>query len=301
MKKIATVILNFNGAKDTLECISSLIGQTSPDFNNEIIMVDNASNESSVDLIKKKYPQIQIIVNKTNLGYAQGNNVGIQKALNTGADYVFILNNDTKVDLQCLQNLFNFSETHKSAGLLSPKIYFYPGYETHHKRYSKADLGKILWFAGGKIDWNNMFVSHRGVDEVDISQYNEAQKTTFVSGCAMFIKKEVLETVGIFDTKLFLYYEDMDLCQRAKKKGYEIWYVPQGVVWHKNANSSGGTGSQLQIYYQTRNRLIIGMRYASLRTKFALFKEAGKVIFTGNEIQKKAVKDFLRNNYGQKN
>ncbi|KKP60036.1 MAG: putative glycosyltransferase [Candidatus Gottesmanbacteria bacterium GW2011_GWA1_34_13] len=301
MIKISSVILNYNGGKDTLECLSSLISQTGKNFNHELIVVDNASSDSSVELIEKKYPQIQVIKNKTNLGYAQGNNIGILKALTNGADYVFILNNDTKSDSKCLQHLLNFSLTHKTAGIISPKIYFYPGFETHTELYKNTDIGKILWYAGGKIDWNNMLVSHRGIDEVDKGQYDEAQKTPFISGCAMFIKREVLESVGLFDSKLFLYFEDLDLCQRAKKKGYEAWYIPQAVIWHKNANSSGGSGSKLQVYYQTRNRMFIGMRYASLRTKFALFKEAGKVIFTGNEIQKKGVIDFLRNNYGQKN
>ncbi len=116
----------------------------------------------------------------------------------------------------------------------------------------------------------------------------------------MFVRSEVFNKIGLFDTKLHLYYEDLDLCKRAQSKGFEIYYVPKAIVWHSNAATAGGSGSKLQSYYITRNRLLIGMRYATWRAKLALFREAATMILKGTKEQKQAVGDFLRKKYGKR-
>lgn len=298
--KVALIILNFNGKQDTLELLDSLTSLSKKDFEFETIVVDNASSDESVKVVKKRFPHVTLLANSDNLGFAEGNNVGIRYGLKSGADFFFLLNNDTLVAKDTLSKLIDVAISEKKGGIFGPKIYFSKGAETHKEEYRGDELGKVIWYAGGKLDWDNVVASHRGVDEVDRGQYEELVKTTFVSGCAMLIRREVFEVVGLFDKKLFLYYEDVDLCMRARKKGYEVYYVPTSYVWHKNAGSSGGSGSDLHVYYMTRNRLLIGMRFSPWKTRLALMREALVVLMQGNGTQKQAVGDFLRKQYGKR-
>lgn len=298
--KIVIIILNFNGKNDTLACLSSLSQLKKRDWEVETIIVDNASTDDSVPALKSKYPQATVIENIANIGFAEGNNVGIRFALKKGADFAFLLNNDTLLAAKTLETLVDAALAEKKGGIFGPKIYFSKGAETHPDRYKTNELGNVLWYAGGRLDWDNVIAYHRGVDEVDKGQYEEFVKTAFVSGCAMLVRREVFETVGFFDKRLFLYYEDVDLCMRARKKGYEVFYVPASYLWHKNAGSSGGSGSDLHVYYMTRNRLLIGMRYAPWKSKLALMREALVLLMQGNSAQKQAVGDFLRKQYGKR-
>lgn len=297
MKHIAISLLNFNGKKNTLDCLKSLEDLNKDRFELSIIIVDNASTDGSVESIKHyvsgiKHGGIKFIENKENLGFAGGHNVAIKYALESGADYVLLLNNDTYVDRNFVIELFKTAEKDKSVGILSPKIYFAPGFEYHKDRYSKNEIGKVLWYAGGKMDWNNVIGSHRGVDEVDREQFDQVEETGFITGCCAMIKKEVFERVGLLDEKYFLYYEDNDLNVRAKNVGFKTLYVPKSVIWHKNAGSTGGSGSKLQDYYITRSRLLFGIRYAPIRAKFALFRESLRILFSGRHWQKRGVLDF---------
>jgi GT2 family glycosyltransferase len=297
--KIALIILNFNGLVDTQNCLKSLADTVKNNFELEIIVVNNDIHHQNDDIFKKINFQINVINNSKNLGFSGGNNIGIRYGLKNGADFVFIINNDTIVDKNCIQKLLDDAQKEKNIGIFGPKIYFASGYETHKEKYTPMNLGKVIWYAGGIIDWQNVLASHRGVDEVDLGQFDKISKTDFVTGCAMFIRRNVFEKIGLFDEKLFLYFEDVDFCIRAKKKGFNSYFIPQAYLWHKNAISSGGTGSDLQTYYMTRNRLIIGMRYAPWRTKLALFRENMFVLMKGNVFQKHAVGDFLRRKYGK--
>lgn len=298
--KIAVVVLNFNGIQDTLQCIYRVMQQKLAGFSIEIIIVDNASIDGSVEKIKQKFPHIHLLLNSENLGFAEGNNIGIKYALKKDVDFILILNNDTVLEESMILRCVEAAASEPKGGIFGPKIYFTKGKETHKSKYQKSDLGNVIWYAGGKIDWDHVSASHRGVDEVDKGQYNEKIKTTFVSGCAMFVRRSVFEKVGLFDKKYFMYFEDVDLCIRARKKGFEALYIPSAVLWHKNAGSSGGTGSELQVYYQTRNRLLLGMRYAPVKTKLALYREALVMLMKGTAVQKQAVGDHLRNFYGSR-
>lgn len=298
--KVAVVILNYNGKEDTSQCVQTVLAQKTADFTIELVIVDNASTDGSVNFFSERFPHVTVLKNTKNLGFAGGNNVGIKYILNKGADFVFLLNNDTLLSPDTIQSLINAVAGVEKAGIFGPKIYFTKGHETHPSRYKKNDLGQVLWYAGGKIDWDNVVASHRGVDEVDHQQYEERVKTAFISGCAMLVKREVFEKVGMFDEKYFLYYEDVDLCLRARKKGIEVYYIPQSHLWHKNAGSSGGTGSDMHVYYQARNRLLLGMRYAPIKTKLALYREALNMLINGSVTQKEAIGDFLRRKFGSR-
>jgi hypothetical protein len=242
---------------------------------------------------------LKIIQSDVNLGFAGGQNIGIKYGIENGIDYFVVLNNDVVLDENFLEELLKTFEREKNCGLVSPKIYFAKGYEFHKDRYKEINLGSVIWYAGGKMDWENVLASHIGVDEVDGGQFDKLQKTDFASGCCEMIKKEVFEKIGFFDEKYFLYYEDNDLSQRAKKKGFDIYYQPSAILWHKNAGSTGGSGSVLQDYYITRNRLLFGFKFASIKSKLALVRESLKFIIAGRSSQKKGAIDFYLGRFGK--
>ncbi len=291
MKTVAIIIVNWNGKADTLECLALVAKLETRNSKLEIIVIDNGSTDGSVEAIRKKFPSVDVIENKENLGFTGGNNVGIKRALANGADFVWLLNNDTAVDKNALEALVvSFSD--EKVGITGSKIYFSAGREFHKERYKKSELGKVFWYAGGRIDWQNMYASHRGVDEVDGGQYDTTEETPFVTGCSMMVRKEVFEKIGFFDEKFFAYLEDLDFCLRARRAGYKLLYVPRSIVWHKNAGSSG-VGSDTHQYYMTRNRLIVGFRYASFHTKIALIRESIRFLFSGPAIRRKAIFDSI--------
>lgn len=292
MTSVAIIILNWNGKENTIACLQSLQDLEIKEIEVEIIVVDNASEEE-FKIQNSKFKNLTTIRNKENLGFAGGNNVGIRYALERGVDYIVVLNNDTIVDKHFLSAMIQEAQKHEDFGIASSKIYFAKGFEFHKDKYKNHEKGKVIWYAGGIFDWKNILGSHRGVDEVDRGQFEKVETTDFASGCCMLIKAEVFKKLGLFDEKYFLYYEDVDLSIRAKNAGFTIFYIPQSIIWHKNAGSAGGSGSKLQDYYITRNRLLFGMQYASLRAKLALLKEGIKLLFVGRKEQKKGARDFF--------
>jgi hypothetical protein len=292
MPKVLVSIVNFNGDKDTLSCLDSLDKINVQNLKLCVVVVDNASKENFV--VEKEYQnfELKIIRSDINLGFAGGQNLGIKWGLENGIDYFTILNNDVILEENFLSELLKTFAEKKDCGIVSPKIYFAKGHEFHKDRYEDKDLGKVIWYAGGRVDWKNVIAFHRRVDEVDKGHFDTLEKTDFASGCCEMIKKEVFEKVGLFDEKYFLYYEDNDLSQRAKKAGFAIYYQPKAYLWHLNAGSTGGSGSALHDYYITRNRLLFGFKFASLKTKFALVKESFKLILIGRPWQKRGAADF---------
>ena len=228
---------------------------------------------------------------------AAGINLGLRQALKQGYEKIIMLNNDTFIHKDLLVKLDKYSQD-PSIGIVSPKIYFASGYEYHRERYQPEQRGKVIWYAGGIIDWSNIYASHRGVDEIDHGQFDQTDKTDYATGCCLLIKKSVIDKIGLFDEKYFLYFEDVDYSQRAKKAGFKVMFCPQAIIWHKNAASSGKPGSPVHIYYLTRNRLYFALKYASLRTKIALIRESFNHIIKG-KIERRAVIDFLLRRMGK--
>lgn len=299
MSKVFVIIINWQRAKDTVACINSLLKTKDNNFELEIVVVDNGSKDNSVSEIRESVGEhIFSIENKVNLGFAAGNNKGIEHAIKNKADYIMILNNDTEVDKELLSNSVKYMEQNPLAGVLSPKIYFYPGFEFHKDRYKKENLGRVIWYAGGDIDWNNVYGSNHGVDEVDEGQYDKARETDFVTGACMFARCDVFKKVGLFDERYYLYLEDADLSMRIRNSSWKVLYIPYGHLWHKVSQSSA-IGSDLNDYYTTRNRLLFGMKYASLRTKFALLRESINFLFNGRKWQKVGVKDYYLGRLGK--
>lgn len=298
MTSVAIVIVNWNSKKDTLECLNSLKNLIIPDGVKVVtFVVDNASMDGTVEAIKNVFTQVRLIQNENNLGFAGGNNVGITAALKTGADFIWLLNNDTTVDKNSLKNLSILVKNSEKA-IIGTKIYFAKGYEFHKDRYKQSELGRVLWYAGGKIDWKNIYASHRGVDEVDRGQYDHPEETLFVTGCSMLVSKEVFSELGMLDERYYMYLEDVDFCLRAKARGFKLWYQPSAAIWHKNAGSTAMPGNPLQQYYLTRNRFLFGMTYAPLRAKIALLRESLRLFISGAPIQKRAISDALLGRFG---
>lgn len=297
IKKVSIVLVNWNGKHDTLSCLKSLTLLEKGEYNVQIIVVDNGSRDGSLSAISEKYPHVSLIDAKDNIGFTGGNNMGIELALEQEADIVWLLNNDTVADSGALLPLVAELRK-KDVGIAGSKIYFMAGREFHKDRYAESDKGKVVWYAGGNIDWKNMYASHKGVDEVDHGQFADISATSFISGCSMAIRRDVLEAIGVFDTRYYLYYEDIDLCMRAKRHKYRLHVVPDSVIWHKNAGSSDNPGSPIHNYYLTRNRLLFGLTYASWRTKRALLLEAWRMWRQGTSEQRHAIQDLVMLRFG---
>ena len=309
---VFALILNYKTKEETLSCIDSIKKCNLQDsVTLKIVIIDNASNDGIERALSKVHPDVIFLQTGSNLGYTGGNNVGIQWVLETNHDelakkkdetLVLILNNDTTFHQQFIVELIRGYKRHPKAGIISPKIYFDPNslpkkiYNKNREEISKYDNTKIIWSAGGKIDWNNIYGSTRGVDECDQGQYDEETQIEFASGTALLMPLNVLKQIKSFDNNYFMYYEDVDLSLKVKKNGYQIWYIPKAIMWHKNATSSG-MASPLQDYFITRNRLYFGMKHASLRAKFALLREALR--FRADAHKWHGVKDFFTLQWGK--
>jgi len=299
--KISIIVLNWKRFEETRDCISSLQSlKVTKDAEVSIIVVDNNSGDGSAEKLRKlkksTFP-VEVIANTHNYGFAGGNNVGMKYAMNNLADYIMVLNNDTRVHPELLQELLNVFSS-KDVGVASPKIYFEKGYEYHKDRYTKAEHGKVIWYAGGDIDWNNIYGSNRGVDEIDEGQYDEVRELDFATGACFLISRKAVTKAGFFDERYFMYLEDVEYSQRIQKKGLKILFAPKAKLWHKVAQSSA-IGSGLNDYFLSRNRLFFAKRYASERARFALFRESLKFMLLGREWQRKGVIDYYKNNMGK--
>lgn len=299
MKKVVIATINFNSEKETHACLQSLEKLHTKGLILEIVVIDNGSKIPFTLTAEEEKKGIALLSTGENLGFTGGSNVGIEYGLGNEADYVMLINNDTIVDPELLQELLKPFEHDANVGLVVPKIYFAKGHEYHLEKYKKDELGRVFWFAGGYVDWANVFTRHRGVDEVDKGQYDREEDISFATGCCMLLSRQALQKVGMFDNKYFLYFEDGDLSQRLLKAGFRIVYHPQAVLWHITAASGGGSGSILHDYYLTRNRMLFGMRYAPLRSKVALIRESMRLLVRGREWQKKGIIDFYRGNMGK--
>ncbi|MEX0896130.1 MAG: glycosyltransferase family 2 protein [Patescibacteria group bacterium] len=301
MQDISIIIVNYNANTLTKACLASLQELDVTGLRLHILVVDNASNQPFTfsEAEQKKYGG-EVLTSSANLGFTGGNNLGIHHAIEKyNSDYVLLLNNDTTVAPDLLMKMVDRMNTDQQCGVLSPKIYFSPGREFHSKSYTKKDLGTVLWYAGGSIDWLNLTAFHRGVDEVNRGQCKQQTESDFATGCCLLIRREVLEKIGLLDKNYFVYMEDVDWSVKAKRSGYSVGYIDDTAVWHVNAGSSQGSGSALHQYYQTRNTLLFFFKYGSWRVRFQCSKLVVQYLSTGNTYQKTAALHFLLRQFGK--
>lgn len=263
---IGIITVNFNQYKLTEEFLDSLKNVKNSE-NLSVYIGDTSLKRENFNI--KKYPFKVILEKLPNNGYAFGINKGINYFIEKEIYKFCAINNDV-----CFERNFvlEAEKTFKKADIFGGKIYYFPGYEYHKDRYSKKDLGRVLWYAGGYIDWNNVFSYHRGIDEVDKGKYDKFEKTDFITGCMIFFNKKIIEKIGFWNEKYFLYYEDADFCERAKRKKINLYYNPKIIIYHKNSQSTEGPGSKIHKKYQEKNRLLFGLKYAPLKTKIHLIK-----------------------------
>ena len=237
MTSIITV--NYNQTLVTLEFLKSLINNTNKD-QIELILVDNGSDVNDEEIFKQAYPNLKYIRSEKNLGFAGGNNLGIKEA--TG-DFLLFLNNDTELTTNLIPTLINEFHLNPNIGLLSPLIIYFD------------DKSKIQY--AGFSDMNYLTARNIGIGckEVNWNQYDSSYKTGFVHGAAMMCRREDLLNIGLMDENYFLYYEEIDWCEKFKKAGKEIWFTGKAKIYHKESISVGKESS-LKTYFMHRNRML---------------------------------------------
>lgn len=281
--QVSIVVLNWNGLENTLECIESLSKINYPNY--EIIVVDNGSSDGSAQTLKDRRYKITLLENAENLGFSAGNNVGILYALEHGADYIFLINNDTIVDQDIVRTLVDVGEKDTRIGMIGPKIYDF--YEPDK-----------IWFAGAFIDWKTGESPHLGKGKMDEGQYTDVVEVERLTGCAMLIKREVFEKIGLLDPSYFLYFEDVDFCVRAKKANYKIVCAQHAKVWHKESMSTKAkSGSPLHTYYHNRNRLLFLKKHGAIQLT-EHFKN-GLRILEGDKYKRMGIIDFYLGRFGK--
>lgn len=258
--EVATVVLNFNNPEDSIACLESLERQS--DLLVQCVLVDNGSTDDSVTKISGIFPNVEIIEIAENLGYAEGNNVGIRYVLEKGYKYIFVLNNDTIVSPDCLGLLLAGIKKSNNVAAVAPISYY----------FNKPD---VIYFAGGKITREG-FTKHIGVGKKDIEITDQSSDTEWISGCAILFDSDALINTGLFETKYYLLFEDADWSLRARKLGFRLRLIPKAKIWHKVSSSFGGTWSISYIYYYTRNNLLWIERNFNLKRRPYLYFHAVK-------------------------
>lgn len=244
-------------------CVT-LSKQTDTDF--KVFVIDVSPTIEEVHL-----PVFAERIHAENKGYAHALHVGVECAKAQGFRAFMCVNDDITFAENAVEEAKN-SIQHHPQSLIGGKIYYYPGNEFHHERYLPADKGKVLWYAGGFMDWNHAQAVHRGVDVVDVGQFDTVEETDFVTGCLMMFDAKLIDKAGFMDGSYFLYFEDADWSARLKKMGLRMYYDYRVRIWHKNSQSTGGSGSDLHRKYQRKNIVKFGLRHAPFRTKIHLVK-----------------------------
>jgi len=241
--KVSVITVNWNNFNDSAECLESLRKTTYPNF--EVIVVDNGSVGDDVSLLKQRFgDSIRLIVNDKNSGFAGGCNIGIKDALARGADYVVLLNNDTVVAPDFLEGLVRVAQSDERVGIAGGKVFCY-------------ELPELIWFAGGIINYRTGRTPIRGSGEADKGQFDEIVRVDWISGCFMFISRDVLQAVGMLDERFFFGWEDVDLCVRAARKGFKVLFVPESRIWHKGFGIDKRDRLMgMPVYYATRGQFL---------------------------------------------
>lgn len=212
------VVLNWNLANETIQCIESV--QANAYSGVHIILVDNASTDSSVDLFRERFEDSVILIeNPQNLGFAGGVNVGIRHALARGARSILLINNDTTIAPTMIEYLASAADQYPKAGLIGPIIY----YDTPSDRIWRIGDQHHRWLP----------IPTRFPDRLLASANHNPFRLDYITACGMLVRRYVFEKIGFLDERYFMYFEDADFCQRATQAGYEIWCAPQAKMWHK--------------------------------------------------------------------
>jgi GT2 family glycosyltransferase len=247
--KVFAVVLNWNRTADTLACLDSLAQSTYDDLH--VIVVDNGSRFSCRPDVEKSHPWVEVIENERNLGYSGGNNVGIRRALEGGAAYVWVLNNDTVVDPDAIARLVECAERHPHAAAAGGRVL-------------RADRPDVLWMTWGRVTWRQSLIALEGQDEPDSARFDGERAVEWIPGCSILFRADALRDVGLFDEDFFAYHEDVDWAARARERGWEIWYTGGSRIRHAIHASSGGEEASFtgfRSYLSARNSVLYARRH----------------------------------------
>ncbi len=231
LPRVSVIVLNRNNAADTQECLASLNESTYPNI--QLVVVDNDSDDGSAQEIAAAFPDVKMLISPRNLGYAGGMNIGIREACADHADYVLLLNNDTTIDPAAIAELLDAAESQSDIGICVPKIYFY--HEANR-----------IWSAGARWRRFPPRVTLVGFGRADGLSFDRARDLDFATGCALLVRREVIDRVGLFDEGFFMYQEDYDYCARVRSDRWVIRYAPSAKIWHK---VSAGLGSKSSAWW----------------------------------------------------
>ena len=256
--QVSIVVLNWNGADDTIACLDSLQALTYPNFS--VIVVDNGSSDDSLLHLRPyeaPYP-LTLLETGQNLGYAGGNNVGTRHALEQGAEFVLVLNNDTVVAPDLLERLIESAQRNPNAGVFSARILYF-------------DAPEKVWFDGARWNTSTLNMEWPGQDAEEPSLGLDDHDTDYACGAALFFRAEVARQIGLLDESFFLVWEEVDWCFRAREAGWRNLVVPAAKVWHKIGVSFGSESSPLRVYFSVRNQLLWFSRHAPMAARMRLW------------------------------
>lgn len=244
---VIAIVLNWNLKQETVRCLSAL---SKSDTRCDVIIVDNGSEDDSAAYLAQQFPQAIMIALPTNAGFAAACNMAIRHALEMGDyDYIFLLNNDAVIKPDMLGRLLDVARNYPNGGIFGPKIFY-----TH----SPA----TLWYAGAFKRPYVLAAVVAGRNQLDNGQFDHLHEVDFVFGTAMLIHRNVLQTIGVFDERFFVYLEDMDYCLRAKGQGYPVIFVPDAHIWHC-VSASTRNDHALRRYHLVRSSLRFLIKHAT--------------------------------------
>jgi len=244
---VAAVVVNWNGRELLADCLGSLAGSDYDELST--IVVDNASTDGSRQMVRERFPNVTLVENQRNEGYAAGVNAGLEAAGTAGAQFALLLNNDLTVAPDAVSALVEAAAEHPGAAFVGPMIYYH-------------DRPDVIWSFGGSVNWWTGDIHHIALRERDVGQYRDVIGCDYVTGCAVLVSLEAIEDVGPMDTGYFMYNEDTDWCVRASRLGFSVIATPRARIWHKVSMSSGGGLTQFKIYHRFRSTLRFFGRHA---------------------------------------
>jgi len=235
---VDVIVLAYNHLADTLDCLASFSRLTYPNF--RLILVDNGSTDGTAEAVTAQYPQVRVWRLERNIGFQGGANFGLRRSMADGVDYALLVSNDTTAQPDLLDELMKHAGD-DNVGLLMPKIYY------------AAEPDRI-WSVGGDLHPLTYEMTRKGDNQLDRGQWEQVLDRDFLVGCVLLFKRRLLETIGYFDTGFYpAYYEDVDLCLRARQAGFKLRLAPGAKLWHKVARSHGGQGAPQERYLMARN------------------------------------------------
>lgn len=238
---IIVVILNSNRRDDCLDCLASISRSCYDNY--RVVVLNNGCDPDALQALHAAAPFAQMVELIENRGYAGNNNVGLELALAQGADWVFLLNEDTVIGPDCLRHLAAVGNADPGIGIVGPMVYH-------------DDERDVIQSAGGILSRWNWQPAHCGQNTVDRGQFEGTRPVDWVSGCAMLVRRALVEQIGMLDERFFLYWEEVDWCLRARKHGWKIIQVPHAKIWHKGVQREYSPTPSVT-YYTTRNRFLL--------------------------------------------